>query len=93
VVVWQIPVSWDVTVMWLGQQFPVFCKNVMPSSARVQGSKKKIKCEKQVGMYTMAQLLKIRTMGGACCVFWDPKKGRNRYVSKSKTQTGDRHGE
>jgi len=37
--------------MWLDQQFPVFCKNVMPSSARVEGSKMKIKCEKQVGLY------------------------------------------
>jgi len=37
--------------MWLDQQFPVFFKNVMPSSARVEGSKMKIRCEKQVGMY------------------------------------------
>jgi len=41
-------------------------------------------------MYVMGQLLKA--MGGARCVFWDPKKGCNRYVSKSKTPTGDRHG-
>lgn len=50
-VVWQIPVSWVVTLTWLDQQFPVFCKTVMPSSVRVEESKMKIKCKKQVGIY------------------------------------------
>jgi len=45
-VLWQFPVSWDVTLMWMDQQFPVFCKTDMPSSVRVEGSKMKIKCEK-----------------------------------------------
>jgi len=79
VVVWQIPVSWDVTLMWLGQQFPLFCKNVRPTSARVQGSKKSIKCEKQVGMYVcmhvMAQLLKVRSNRWCLLCILGPQKG------------------
>jgi hypothetical protein len=75
VVVRQIPVSWNVTLMLLDQQFPVFCKNVMPSSLGVEGSKMNIKREKRVCLLLMAQLLKVRNNGWCLVCILGPQKG------------------